>query len=383
MKSNHNKLKRRRFKGSPAYPAAFRNLSYATGGLIVLHSKSFSSIILVKPMKEIQNKLFQILALITFIIAFGTVGYIMVEGWNLLDSIYMTITTITTVGYREIHELSLKGRIFTIFLIVGGVGTVLYALSAGARIILEGELKDIFGRRKLEKKIKDLYDHYIVCGYGRMGKIICRELKAEGVKFVVIDKDPRMLEEKEDILFLIGDAAHDNTLKEGGVERAKGLISVLSTDAENLFVVLSARGLNPNLLIIARAAEEDSEQKLLRGGATKVISPYHIGALRMAHTVLKPTVVDFIEFATKSGNIELQMQEIAIQEGSSLIGLTLEQCGIGRDLGAIIVAIKQSTGDTKFNPTFRSTLNAGDTLIALGEISKLRVIEEMAKAGRS
>jgi voltage-gated potassium channel len=306
-----------------------------------------------------------------------------VEGWNFLDSLYMTIITITTVGYREIHGLSSTGRIFTIFLIVGGVGTVLYALSTSARIILEGELKDIFGRRKLEKKIKDLYDHYIVCGYGRMGKIICRELKAEGVKLVVIDKDPRMLEEKEDILFLIGDAAHDNTLKEGGVERAKGLISVLSTDAENLFVVLSARGLNPNLLIIARAAEEDSEQKLLRGGATKVISPYHIGGLRMAHTVLKPTVVDFIEFATKSGNIELQMQEIAIQEGSNLIGMTLEQCGIGRDLGAIIVAIKQSTGDTKFNPTFRSTLKAGDTLIALGEISKLRVIEEMAKAGRS
>jgi voltage-gated potassium channel len=334
-------------------------------------------------MKEFQKKLIQVLALIAFVIAFGTVGYIVVEGWNFLDSIYMTIITITTVGYREIHGLSSKGRIFTIFLIVGGVGTVLYALSTGAKIILEGELKDIFGRKKLEKKIKDLYDHYIVCGYGRMGKIICRELKAEGVQFVVIEKDPRMLEEKEDILFLIGDATRDNTLKEAGVERAKGLISVLSTDAENLFVVLSARGLNPNLLIIARAAEEDSEQKLLRGGATKVVSPYHIGGLRMAHTVLKPTVVDFIEFTTKSGNIELQMQEIALQEGSSLIGLTLEQCGIGRDLGVIIVAIKQSTGDTRFNPTFRSTLKAGDTLIALGEISKLRVIEEMAKAGRS
>jgi len=348
-----------------------------------LHSKSFSSIILVKPMKEFQKKLIQVLALIAFVIALGTVGYIVVEGWNFLDSIYMTIITITTVGYREIHGLSSKGRIFTIFLIVGGVGTVLYALSTGAKIILEGELKDIFGRKKLEKKIKDLYDHYIVCGYGRMGKIICRELKAEGVQFVVIEKDPRMLEEKEDILFLIGDATRDNTLKEAGVERAKGLISVLSTDAENLFVVLSARGLNPNLLIIARAAEEDSEQKLLRGGATKVVSPYHIGGLRMAHTVLKPTVVDFIEFTTKSGNIELQMQEIALQEGSSLIGLTLEQCGIGRDLGVIIVAIKQSTGDTRFNPTFRSTLKAGDTLIALGEISKLKVIEEMAKAGRS
>ena len=323
------------------------------------------------------------MTLIVFIIAFGTIGYMVIEGWNFLDSIYMTITTITTVGYREIHDLSFKGMLFTIVLIVGGVGTALYALTTGAGVLLEAEFKDIFGRRKLEKKIKDLNDHYIVCGYGRMGKIISKELKAEGVKFIVIEKGSQMMQEKEDILFLIGDATRDHTLKEAGIERAKGLISVLSTDAENLFVVLSARGLNPGLLIIARAAEEDSEQKLLRGGATKVISPYHIGGLRMAHTVLKPTVVDFIEFATKSGNIELQMQEITIQEGSSLIGLTLEQCGIGRDLGVIIVAIKQSTGDTRFNPTFRSTLKSGDTLIALGEISKLRVIEEMAKPEKS
>jgi voltage-gated potassium channel len=334
-------------------------------------------------LKEFRKKLIQVIALIVFIIAFGTMGYVIVEGWNFFDSLYMTIITITTVGYREVHDLSFNGRLFTIFLIVGGVGTVLYALSTGVRIIVEGELKDIFGRKKLEKKIKELYDHYIVCGYGRMGKIISRELKTEGVKFVVIEKDPRMSEEKGDILFLIGDATRDHTLKEAGVEKAKGLISVLSTDAENLFVVLSARGLNPNLFIIARSAEEDSEQKLLRGGATKAISPYHIGGLRMAHTVLKPTVVDFIEFATKSGNIELQMQEIAVQEGSRLIGTTLEQCGIGRDLGVIIVAIKQSADDTKFNPTFRSTLKAGDTLIALGEISKLRAIEEMAKPGKA
>lgn len=302
-----------------------------------------------------------------------------IEGWNFLDSIYMTVITLTTVGYREIHELSPKGTLFTIFLIVGGVGTVLYALSTGARVILEGELREIFGRKRLEKKIKELRDHYIICGYGRMGKIISRELQAEGVKSVVIEKAPGSLEEREDLPVLLGDATRDNILKEAGVERAKGLISVLPTDAENLFVVLSARGLNPNLLIVARAVEEDAEQKLLRAGANKVISPYHIGGLRMAHTVLKPTVVDFIEFATKSGNIELQMQEINIEEGSSLIGLTLEECGMGRELGVIIVAIKQSTGDTRFNPTFRSTIKAGDTLIALGEKAKLRAIEEMAR----
>lgn len=332
-------------------------------------------------MDELRKKLIQVLLLIFLIITFGTVGYMVIEGWNLLDSVYMTVTTLTTVGYREVHELSFRGIIFTVFLIIGGVGTVLYALSTGAKVILEGELKDIFGRKRLERKIKELNNHYIVCGYGRMGKIIAKELKDEKAKFVVVEKNAMALEGKEDILLLLGDATRDNILREVGVEKARGLISVLPTDAENLFVVLSARRLNPNLLIVARAAEEDSERKLLWAGANKVISPYLIGGLRMVQTVLKPMVVDFIEFATRSGNIELQMQEIKIQENSSLVGLTLEECGIGRDLGVIIVAIKQPTGDTKFSPTFRSTVKAGDTLIALGETSKLKVLEEMAQIG--
>ncbi len=333
-------------------------------------------------MGDLRKKLIQVLALTVLIITFGTAGYMVIEGWNFLDAIYMTITTLATVGFQEVHELSLRGRLFTIFLIFGGVGTVLYALSTGARVILEGELKEIFWRKKLEKRIKELKDHYIICGYGRMGKIVSKELQTEGVKCVVIEKTPANLEEKEDVLLLRGDATRDNVLREAGIERASGLISVLPTDAENLLVVLSARGLNPMVLIVARAAEEDSEQKFLRAGATKVISPYHIGGLRMAHTVLKPTVVDFIEFATRSGNIELQMQEIFVQEGSNLVGLTLEECGIGRDLGVIIVAVKQSTGDTKFSPTFKSTIKPGDILIALGEKSKLKTVEEMARGGQ-
>jgi voltage-gated potassium channel len=334
-------------------------------------------------LEEFKKKIFFVLALIFLIIAFGTLGYMEIERWNFLDSVYMTVTTLTTVGYREVHELSIKGMVFTIFLIVGGVGVMLYALGTGARVILEGELKEIFGRKKLEKRIKELAGHYVICGYGRMGKIISRELRAEGARFVVVEKAPVGFEENGEVLILRGDATQDHVLKEAGIEKARGLISVLPTDAENLFVVLSARGLNPGLLIVARAVDEDAEQKLLRAGATKVVSPYHIGGLRMAHTVLKPTVVDFIEFATKSGNIGLQMQEISIQEGSPLIGLTLEECGIGRDLGVIIIAIKQSTGDTNFNPTFRSSVKARDTLIALGEVTKLKEFEEMAKTARS
>jgi voltage-gated potassium channel len=245
--------------------------------------------------------------------------------------------------------------------------------------MLEGELQEAFGRRRLEKRVRELKDHYIICGFGRMGKIIGRELRNRGVEFIAIEKNP-ISYEKEEMLILEGDATQDDILKESGIERAKGLITVLSTDAENLYVVLSAKGLNPDLYIVARAGEEGSEQKLLRAGADRVISPYHIGGLRIAHTVLKPAVVDFIEFATKAGNIDLQMEEIPIPESSGLIGLTLDQCGMGRELGIIVVAIKRATGEMRFNPTFRTTIKLGDTLIVLGEVSKLKILEEKVMA---
>jgi len=328
---------------------------------------------------EFWKRLALVFALIGFIISFGTIGYIFLEGWSFLDALYMTVTTLTTVGYREIRELSDAGRWFTIILIIGGVGTMLYALSTGARFMLEGELQEIYGRRRLEKKMKELKDHYIICGYGRMGKIIVKELKDERVKFVVIEKDP-VIHEKEEAFVIAGDATQDEILKEVGIERAKGLITVLSTDAENLYVVLSAKGLNPHLFIVARAGEEGSEQKLLRAGADRVISPYHIGGLRIAHTVLKPAVVDFIELATKSGNIDLQLEEITIPDLSDYSGLSLDQCGFGKELGVIIVGIKKPSGDMKFNPTYLTLIEPGDTLIALGEVSKLKVLEEMIAA---
>ena len=331
-------------------------------------------------MRGLKKRLIFALVFITCVVIAGSAGYMLIEGWGCLDSLYMTVITIASVGYKEIHDLSANGRIFTIILIISGVGSVTYALTTIAKIVVEGEIQEVFGRKRLEKKIKELKGHYIVCGYGRMGRIICRELKEKDIKFVVIEKRPDTFESAEETLVLKGDATKDENLKEAGIEKAKGLISVLPTDAENLFVVLSARELNPKLFIVARAGEEGSEQKLLRAGADRVVSPYHIGGLRIAHTVLKPAVVDFIEFATISGNIDLQMEEITVQHNSKLAGLTLDECGIGRDLGIIVVAIKKVSGDMKFNPTFRTSIEAGDTLIALGEISKLRIFEDMATA---
>ncbi|MCG2720597.1 MAG: NAD-binding protein [Thermodesulfovibrionales bacterium] len=335
-------------------------------------------------MEDLKRKLVLASLFIICVIAVGTAGYMLVEEWNFFDSLYMTIITLTTVGYREIHVLSRNGQIFTIVLVVGGVGTVFYALGIGAKLIIEGELHEIYGRKRLEKRLMQLKDHYIVCGYGRMGKIITRELKHKKLPFSIIEKNDVLLDadERAEMLIIQGDATKDDLLKKVGIERAKCLISVLPTDAENLYVVLSARVLNPDLLIVARAGEEGSEQKLLRAGADRVVSPYHIGGLRIAHTVLKPAVVDFIEFATRSGNIDLQMEEIIIQQGSGLAGQSLDQCGIGRELGIIIVAIKQVNGEMKFNPTFRTVIEAGDTLIAVGETTKLLVLERMAESGK-
>ena len=332
-------------------------------------------------MRELRRKIIFSLALIAAVISFGTAGYMIVEKWNFWDSFYMTIITLTTVGYREIHDLSFEGIIFTIILIIGGVGTMLYALTIGAKFVLEGELQQIYGRKRLEKKLHELRGHYIICGYGRMGRIIARELEHEKLKFAVIEKNEVILDadEKEDFFIVQGDATKDELLKKVGIEKAKCLISVLPTDAENLYVVLSARGLKPDLFIVARAGEEGSEQKLLRAGADRVVSPYYIGGLRIAHTVLKPAVVDFIEFATKSGNIDLQIEEINIKEGSQLVGQSLDQCGFGKELGIIIVAVKQKSGEMKFNPTSHTVIDIGDTLIAVGETSKLKIIEDMAE----
>ncbi len=327
-----------------------------------------------------RNLLYPIIAIIG-VATLGTIGYVVIEKWSLFDSFYMTIITLTTVGYEEVHLLSKSGRAFSIVLMLSGVGTMFYVFGVGAKVILEGELRYILGRKKLTKKIENLKNHYIICGYGRMGNIICREMFHNKAPFVVIEGNPEVVASMDaNILALQGDSTQDSVLKQAGIERARGLISVLSSDADNLYVVLSARGLNPKLRIVARASEEGAEKKLIRAGADNVVSPYHIGGLRIAHTLLKPAVVDFIEFATRSGNLELQMEEIKVKGSSNIVNHSLDECGIRKDMGIIIVAIKRESGDMEFNPTSTSVIKQGDTLVAIGETKQLKVLEDLVGA---
>jgi voltage-gated potassium channel len=325
-----------------------------------------------------KGKLIYPVIAICGVISYGTIGYTIIEKWSLFDSLYMTIITLTTVGYEEVHTLSRSGRVFSIVLMLSGVGAMFYALSVGAKVLLEGEIREILGRKRLSKKIESMKNHYIICGYGRMGRIICKEMMQAKAPFVVIEGMPEVIAAMDkDILVLQGDATQDAVLKQAGIEKARGLISVLSSDANNLYVVLSARGLNPQLRIVARASEEGAEKKLFRAGADNVVSPYSIGGLRIAHTLLKPAVVDFIEFATRSGNLELQMEEIKVRGSSHIIDHSLDECGIRKDLGIIIVAIKRESGEMEFNPTSTSVIKQGDTLVAMGETNQLKALEDL------
>ncbi|MBW2451372.1 MAG: NAD-binding protein, partial [Deltaproteobacteria bacterium] len=250
-------------------------------------------------MDPIKHLRFSLITLIS-VIAMGTFGYALIEDWDLFDSLYMTVITLATVGFKEVHELSPEGMLFTIILIISGTGIIAYALSSLIQIMVEGQIYNILGRRKLETRLNQLHDHYIVCGYGRIGHMICKELQARPVPFVIVEKDPLLTDRlnRDGYLYVVGDATDDDTLLTAGIHRAKGLITAVTSDTDNVYITLTARGLNPSLFILARAGEEGSEKKLLRAGASKVISPYTIGANRMAQAILRPSVVDFIEIAT-------------------------------------------------------------------------------------
>ncbi len=310
----------------------------------------------------------------------GTVGLHLIEGWSPFEALYFTVVTLTTIGYGDFVPKSDGGRVFVMVLVAGGVFTVFYAASTLISAVVSGEIAKLLGRRQMERMLAQLRDHLIVCGHGRMGRLVCRELAREKVSFVVIDANASSLDgfDLANGVSLVGDATSDDVLKHAGIDRARGLISVMASDADNLYSTMSARLLNAKLFIVARVEDSRSEQKLLRAGANRVVSPYQIGGKGIAQAVLRPTVVDFIELATRTEHIELQMEEARIGPGSPLAGASLRDNRLRADLKIIIVAIKKPSGQMVFNPTAETTLEAGDILVAIGHREQLDQLESLA-----
>lgn len=312
----------------------------------------------------------------------GTVGYKVIEGdeWEWFDALYMTAITLTTVGYGETHPLTPMGRIFTIFLLYTGVFTLFYTASEIIRAVVSGEVRANLGRTRMLQTLAEMKDHVIVCGLGRMGKLVCEEFEKNGVPFVIVDENESLINHNEykHGVSLAGDATNDEVLIKAGVQRAKTLVIVLPSDADNLYITLSAHVLNDKLTIIARAEDESSEAKLRRVGADIVVSPYVIGGHRVAEAVLRPTVGHFLDQATSRTVSDYQIEEIIVQEKSPLIGQTLASADIGQKLGVVIVALKHEQGSMIFNPKGDTQLNLGTVLVAVGNRQALDQLENFA-----
>ncbi len=319
------------------------------------------------------------IAALAAIISAGVAGYMLIEGWSFIDSIFMTVTTITTVGYDEVHPLSEAGRIFSIFLIIGGVGGALYALSAVVAFVVEGEFGTRLGRRQMKNKIAKLKNHFIICGYGRVGQEIGRVFAEEGVPFVAIDnnRESTAIADKENHLYLLADATNDEALKEAGIEHARGLVVAVGSDPDSTYITLSARQLRPDLFIEARASSGEAETKLKKAGADRIISPQRIGARRMAMIALRPAVVDFIDTVTYRRGRELQMENIAVNGDSSLAGQSVAE--ISRRTKATLLAISKKSGRLLANPQPEEIIEAGDILVAMGTRQQLMALEKVCE----
>jgi len=328
---------------------------------------------------NVPRKLLLSILMLLVVVLFGICGYTWIEGWDLLDSLYMTIITLSTVGYGEVREIGPGGRVFTVLLIVFGLFTITYIVGLVAETLVAGEIRSVLGRRKVSKKIKSLRDHYIICGYGRIGSIICKGLTRKAIPLMVIEKDEQVQEqlEEDEILYLQGDATHEETLLEAGIEKAKGLVSVVSSDAENVYICLTARGLSPRLYILSRAEDEASERKLLRAGANKVILPYILGGRRMVQAIIRPTVSDFLESAVHDQSFELAIEEITVGEDSRLVNQSLVDSGIRQEMDIIIIGIKQKDGTMIFNPSSQAEIQSDDILIAMGRNKDLETLRRV------
>jgi voltage-gated potassium channel len=311
------------------------------------------------------------------ILVLGTAGYVVIEHQGLLDALYMTTITVTTVGFREAFPLSQAGKIFTIFLSFAGIGVILLIASEAARAILQTDLRHLIGLRRDLTMIKKLSGHIVVCGHGRMGRAVVDVLGRKGAKFVVVENDPDRCRDIEDqrVQVVRGDATKEEVLSAAGVERAGTLIACLADDAHNVYTILLARQLNPDITIIARAADDGAEERMRLAGADRVLNPYRLGGMRLAFSALKPTVTDFIEASLSGSTVELELAEVVIHPSSELAGKTLVEAGVRRRFGIIVVALKRGE-QSSFNPGPDERIEAGDVLVALGPIQALERIEK-------
>ena len=322
------------------------------------------------------RRFLQIIIALIIVIAVGVIGYKLIEGWSLLDCLFMTVTTISTVGYREIHPLSTGGMVFTIVLIIGGVGVLFYTVTTVVQYIIEGNLANVLGRRRMEEKISRLKGHIIICGYGRVGREAARVFQEEKVPFVVIDYDKEAIARaaQDGYLYLTGNATNDEIIKQAGILRARGLVAATGSDADNVFIALSARELRPDIFITARAGAPESEAKLKRAGADRTIYPHVLGGRRLAMLALRPLVVDFVDTALESRGQELVLENLGVGPGSPVAGKTVREgrscCG-----GATILAVKKKGGALLTSLSDDTLLELGDELVVVGNREQLRALE--------
>ncbi|UCG23735.1 MAG: potassium channel protein [Chloroflexota bacterium] len=327
-----------------------------------------------------RQRLWPILSLVLVVVAIGVVGYMLIERWTFLDSLYMTAITLTTVGFREIAPLTPLGQLFTIVLIVMGVGTIIYSLTASAEYLLAADLGPSLRNRRWRRMLNEMEDHVIVCGYGRVGRSAVAALGEIDEKVVVIEHDADVAEaaRAQEVLVVQGDATKDETLKQAGIERAEGLITCMGSDSDNLFLVLSAKGLNPQLKVVSRSVDTDNEAKLVRAGADRVISPYLLGGRYMASVLTRPRVAEFLGSVTLDSGLELWLEEVSIAAESELVDQSVGQSDVRHRTGASLVGLFRHASGDMISPDKSTLLQAGDVLIVLGTRKQLAHLAALA-----
>jgi voltage-gated potassium channel len=325
------------------------------------------------------NRLIIPLSLLGAVIVAGVCGYIFLEGFSFIEALYMVVITLSTVGFGEVRDLGAHGRVLTMTIIVFGVGTVAYTVGQFIEILVEGQIVGYRRRKRMEKKIHEMEGHYIICGYGRVGHEVAKSFASRGISYVVIDSKPETAIELNGsgISYIVGDASSDDTLEAAGVKKAKGLVASSDSDVTNVFVTLSARVLNPKLYIVARASYIESEKKLKKAGADRVISPYFIAGQRIASMALKPVTVEFIDTMMLDEKSEHNIEEIRIKEESKLKGKTIGELEVKRKTGATVLAVKKSQGGFELHPSAGTMIEAGDTIVVLGTPHELHDLENM------